>query len=286
MKLASFTRADGSDGYGTIDGETLRDAHAVLGARYGDLRAVLEAGAVQDLAGAGPEMPLSEVTLRAPMPNPGKLLCIGLNYLPHILETGRPAPERPSIFTRYPASYVGPFADIVRPSASHKHDYEGELAVVIGTRGRHIAEADAWDHIAGYTIFNDGSIRDYQTHTTQFWPGKNFDRSGAMGPWIVTPDETGDIREQTLTTRIDGQVEQQSPISDLAIGIPELIAYASTVATLEPGDVIATGTPGGVGNHRKPQLFLAPGMKVEIEITGIGILENGVIDEADAAPAV
>lgn len=279
MRFVSFERADGTQGYGTTDGTTLRDAQAVLGSRFADLRAVIASDALGALSDVGDEMPLASVTLLPPITNPGKILCIGLNYLPHILETGRAAPEWPSIFTRYASSIVGHDNAIVRPNASHKHDYEGELALVIGAGGRHIPAERAWDHIAGYTCFNDGSIRDYQNHTTQFWPGKNFDKSGSMGPWLVTPDETGDIREQTLTTRIDGQVEQHTPISDLAIGIPELIAYASTTATLEPGDVIVTGTPGGVGAHRTPKLWLEPGMTVEIEITGIGTLSNSVIAE-------
>ena len=278
MRLISFLRADGKASYGTTDGETVRDAGAVL--PYADLAAVLAADALAELAGAGAELPMASVSLLPPIPAPGKILCIGLNYLPHILETGRAKPEKPSIFTRYAESLVGHGSPLVRPAASAKFDYEGELAVVIGKAGRHIAPAAAADHIAGYACFNDGSIRDYQNHTTQFWPGKNFDRSGSFGPWIVTPDAAGDITAQTLTTRVNGNVEQHTPISDLAIGIPELIAYASTVITLRPGDVIATGTPGGVGNHRKPQLFLEPGMTVEVEISGIGTLANGVIDES------
>jgi 2-keto-4-pentenoate hydratase/2-oxohepta-3-ene-1,7-dioic acid hydratase in catechol pathway len=280
MRLISFKRRDGSRGYGTTDGTTMRDASAELSGRFPDLASVIAADAVAELAGVGPEMALSEVTLLPPIPEPEKILCIGLNYLPHILETGRPKPEKPAIFTRYPDSVVGHGAAMIRPSASHKFDYEGELAVIIGKPGRHIPEADAWDHVAGYSCFNDGSIRDYQNHTTQFWPGKNFERSGAFGPWIVSPDEAGDITAQSLTTRVNGNVEQHTPISDMAIGIPELIAYASTVTTLKPGDVIATGTPGGVGNHRKPQLFLEPGMSVEVEITNVGILSNTVEDEA------
>jgi 2-keto-4-pentenoate hydratase/2-oxohepta-3-ene-1,7-dioic acid hydratase in catechol pathway len=279
MRLISFRRADGSEGYGTTDGTRVHDAAAELGGRYADLRAVLEAGAVAELEGRGPVVALSEVTLLPPVTTPEKILCIGLNYLPHILETGRDRPEKPTIFTRYPDSVVGHGADIVRPAASEKHDYEGELAVIIGKAGRHVSEADAWDHVAGYSCFNDGSIRDWQNHTTQFWPGKNFERSGGFGPWIVTADEVGDITAETLRTRVDGQVEQETPISDMAIGIPELIAYASTVMTLKPGDVIATGTPGGVGAHRTPRLWLAPGMTVEVEITGVGTLANGVVAE-------
>jgi 2-keto-4-pentenoate hydratase/2-oxohepta-3-ene-1,7-dioic acid hydratase in catechol pathway len=279
MRIVSFRHGDGRVSYGVTDGTTLRDAGAVLGGRFPDLAAVLAAGALAELEGVGEELPLSAVTLLPPVPRPEKILCIGLNYLPHILETGRPKPEKPTIFTRYPSSLVGHGVPIQRPAASTKHDYEGELAVIIGKSGRHIAEARAWDHIAGYACFNDGSIRDWQNHTTQFWPGKNFEASGAFGPWMVTPDEVGDITAQTLTTRVDGAVEQHTPINDMAIGIPELIAYASTVATLEPGDVIATGTPGGVGAHREPRLWLEPGMTVEVEISGVGTLSNGVIDE-------
>jgi len=279
MRLVSFLRADGQASYGTVDGDRVRDAGAVLGGRWPDLAAVMAAGALADLDGTGPELALADVHLLPPIPAPGKILCIGLNYLPHILETGRAKPEWPSIFTRYADSLVGAGAPLVRPRASTRFDYEGELAVVIGTAGRHIPADRAWDHIAGYACFNDGSIRDYQNHTTQFWPGKSFEKSGSFGPWIITADAVGDITAQALTTRVDGQVVQHTPISDMAIAIPELIAYASTVTTLRPGDVIATGTPGGVGNHRKPQLFLEPGMTVEVEITNVGLLSNGVIDE-------
>jgi 2-keto-4-pentenoate hydratase/2-oxohepta-3-ene-1,7-dioic acid hydratase in catechol pathway len=280
MKLVSFLRPDGSASYGTSDGAVVHDAGATLGALFPDLKSVLRAGAVGRLAGVGAALPLSQVTLLPPVPNPDKILCIGLNYLPHILESGRPHPTHPSIFTRYPESLVGHGQPLVRPRASRELDYEGELAVVIGKAGRHIPEDRAADHVLGYSIVNEGSVRDYQNHTTQFWPGKSFERSGAMGPWIVTADEVGDIGAQHLTTRVNGHVEQHTPISDLAIGIAAIIAYASTVITLQPGDVIATGTPGGVGRYRKPQLFLEPGMSVEVEISGIGVLSNGIVDEA------
>lgn len=279
MRLASFTRADGTRSYGTAEGDCIRDAGAVLSGKYDDLKSVLAAGALAELEGMGKPIALDEVTFLPPVPNPEKILCIGLNYLPHILESGRPHPEYPSFFTRYPSSIVGHGVPIERPSASREFDYEGELAFVIGKDGRHISDEAAWDHIAGYSCFNEGSIRDYQNHTTQFWPGKSFERSGSMGPWIVTPDEVGDIREQTLTTRVNGKVEQHAPISDLAIGIPEIIAYASTVLTLRAGDVIVTGTPGGVGRYRDPQLFLEPGMNVEVEISNVGLLKNEVIEE-------
>jgi 2-keto-4-pentenoate hydratase/2-oxohepta-3-ene-1,7-dioic acid hydratase in catechol pathway len=279
MRFVSFMRPDGKASFGTIEDATILDAGAVPGVGHTTLKDVIEASELDVLRGVGEPIPMDEVMLLPPLPNPEKILCIGLNYLPHILESGRPHPEYPSIFTRYPASIVGHNVPIERPRASGKFDYEGELALVIGKGGRHIDAARAIDHVAGYTCFNDGSIRDYQNHTTQFWPGKNFERSGSMGPWLITPDEVGDIRDQTLTTRVNGQVEQQAPISDLAIGIPEIIAYASTVLTLVPGDVIVTGTPGGVGQYRDPKLFLEPGMTVEVEVTGVGTLVNGVIDE-------
>lgn len=280
MRLVSFLRPDGTMSYGTTDGLRLRDAGAVLSAQYADLRAVLTAGASDALAGCGPDLAVAEVTLLPPVTNPDKILCVGLNYMAHITETGRAKPDYPSIFVRHPASLVGHGTALVRPRASTSFDYEGELAVVIGQACRHVDPANAWEMIAGYSCFNDGSIRDYQNHTTQFWPGKSFEASGAMGPWIVTRDAVGDITTRTLTTRVNGNVEQQAGIDDLAITIPEIIAYASTVTTLLPGDVIATGTPGGVGRYREPQLYLEPGMQVEVDITGVGTLQNGVTAEA------
>lgn len=279
MRLVSFLRADGSASYGTTDGITIRDAGAELSGTYSDLRAVIAAGALADLAGVGAEIAMDDVTLLPPVTNPDKILCIGLNYLTHIKETGRDRPRHPAIFTRYPSSLVGHGTPLVRPKVSQDLDYEGELAIVIGKAGRHIAEAEAWDHIAGYSCFNDGTIRDFQIHTSQYWPGKSFEATGAMGPWMITADEVADVTAETLTTRVNGNVEQQAGINDLAIDIPGIIAYASTVITLLPGDVIATGTPGGVGKFRKPQLYLEPGMSVEVEITGVGTLSNGVVDE-------
>jgi 2-keto-4-pentenoate hydratase/2-oxohepta-3-ene-1,7-dioic acid hydratase in catechol pathway len=279
MRLVSFITPSGQASYGTVSGTDVLDAGAVLGTEYADLREVIAAGAVARLAGVGAALPLASVTLLPPVPNPEKILCVGLNYLSHIAETGRDRPRHPSIFTRYPSSLVGHGTPLVRPRASHDFDYEGELALVIGTGGRHISAEAAFDHVLGYTCMNEGSIRDYQIHTTQFWPGKSFESSGSIGPWIVTADDLGDITARTLTTRIDGMVVQQARLDDLAISIPEMIAYISTVITLQPGDVIATGTPGGVGKFRKPPLYMAPGMQTEVEITGIGTLSNGVVDE-------
>lgn len=280
MRLISFRRSDGTESYGTTDGDIIWDAGAELSDRYTDLRSILATGSVAELRETGPQSKLSDVTLLPPVTNPDKILCIGLNYLSHIKETGRDTPKHPSIFTRYPSSLVGHGTPIVRPKASKDFDYEGELALVVGKAGRHIAPEKAWEHIAGYSCFNDGTIRDYQIHTSQFWPGKSFEASGSMGPWLITPDEVGDVTTQTLNTRVNGNVEQNAGFGDLAISIPEMIAYASTVITLVPGDVIATGTPGGVGKFREPQLYLKPGMDVEVDITGVGCLKNSVVDEA------
>ena len=281
MRVCSYLMPDGTGSYGVADGDAVIDAGAKLRATYADLRAVLAAGALAELGGnaGGQRVALSDVTLLSPVPNPDKILCIGLNYMTHIKETGREAPKSPSIFTRYPSSVVGHEIDLVRPTASDWFDFEGELAVVIGKRGRAIPASNAYDHVAGYSCFNDGSIRDFQRHTTQFWAGKNFDRSGSMGPWLVTADEFGDPAAQSMTTRLNGEVMQSTPISDLAFDIPALIAYISTVTELLPGDIIATGTPSGVGLFREPKLFMKAGDRIEVEISGIGTLANSVVNE-------
>ncbi len=281
MRLVSFKTPDGTASYGIMEGDKIKDCGAALSGKYADLRAVLTAGALAELdAAEGPLLDMGAVEMLSPVPNPDKILCIGLNYLSHIKETGREKPKYPSIFTRYPSSVLGHGVALIRPKASEKFDYEGELAVIIGKEGRHIAAEDAFDHVAGYACFNDGSIRDYQIHTSQFWPGKSFDDTGSMGPWLVTADEIGDIGAAKLETRVNGMKVQETTIDDLAITIPEIIAYCSTVTKLLPGDVIATGTPGGVGRFREPPLYLAPGMTCEVEITGLGVLSNTVKDEA------
>jgi len=283
MRIASYITSDGTASYGVARDGRLHDVGADFRARHADLRAVLAAGALDELAaaaGQGGELAQDEVTLVSPIPTPDKIICIGLNYMTHIRETGRDKPEKPSIFTRYPSSVVGHAQPMIRPKASDWFDYEGELAVIIGTPGRDIAEADAMAHVAGYACFNDGSIRDYQRHTSQFWAGKNFVDSGAMGPWLVTADELTDPAAQTMETRLNGEVVQSTPIADLAFGIPELIAYLSIVTELLPGDVIATGTPSGVGLFREPKLFMKDGDHVEVEISGIGTLANPIRDQA------
>lgn len=283
MRICSYVTADGRNSYGVVEGDRIFDAGSDMRSRYADLRAVLEANATADLgkaAAASSPVSISDVTLLPPVPRPDKIICIGLNYMTHIRETGRDRPAKPSIFTRYPSSLVGHDVPMIRPKASDWFDFEGELAVVIGKPGRAIRAADALGHVAGYTCFNDGSIRDFQRHTTQFWAGKNFDRSGSMGPWLVTADEMPAPEAQHMTTRLNGEVVQSTPISDLAFDIPTLIEYLSTVTELLPGDVIATGTPSGVGLFREPKLFMKAGDRIEVEITGIGTLGNTIEDES------
>lgn len=283
MRVCSYVLPDGSASFGVAEGDRIRDAGPALRARHADLRALLAADALDALRTAAADaetFAIDAVTLLPPVPNPDKILCIGLNYMTHIRETGRDAPKQPSIFTRYPSSVVGHGVPLVRPTASDWFDFEGELAVVIGKPGRAIPAERAMEHVAGYSCFNDGSVRDFQRHTTQFWAGKNFDRSGSMGPWLVTADELGDPAAQSMTTRLNGEVMQSTPISDLAFDIPALIAYISTVTELLPGDVIATGTPSGVGLFREPKVFMKPGDRIEVEITGIGTLANDIVAES------
>lgn len=280
MHLVTFRRADGTTSFGTITDEMIADCGAMMPDKP-DLRAVLTAGTLDRLASVAltaPKLAMAAVTLLPPVPNPDKILCVGLNYLAHILEGGRKPLPYPSMFTRYPSSVVGHGDAMVRPAESEKFDFEGELAVVIGKAGRRIKAGAAMDHIVGYTCFNDGSIRDFQGHTSQFLAGKSFQNSGAMGPWIVTTDEAPEPAQMHLRTVLNGQEVQSTPVSDLAIGVADLIAYISTVTELLPGDVIATGTPSGVGLYRKPPLFMKAGDVVEVEISGIGALRNPVVD--------
>ncbi len=257
----------------------------VAGGQWGCLAEALGNGqrAALDIAVAVAErISVASLVLLPPVPNPRRILCVGLNYTEHAAESdqGRNvAPsEHPVIFTRFASSLVGHDAPIVRPLASTAFDYEGELAVVIGTTARAVSAANAASVIGGYSCFMDGTLRDYQRHTSQFIPGKNFEQSGSFGPWIVTPDEF-DHGHATLTTRVNGEVLQHTSTSQLIHPIESLIAYCSTFTTLEPGDVIATGTPGGVGYARTPPRWLTPGDIVEVEISGIGILANGVVAE-------
>ncbi|PTV59780.1 fumarylacetoacetate hydrolase family protein [Pseudomonas putida] len=278
MKIASFLY-DGRSSYGVVDGDTVSDAGAVLGQCYSDLRSVLESSdGLAELAALrdAPVLSVEQVQWLPVIPNPDKVLCVGLNYLKHIVETGREVPKHPTLFTRFASAQVGHDQPLIQPKASTAFDFEGELAIVIGKAGRHISKENALQHIAGYSLFNDGSIRDWQRHTLQFTAGKNFVGSGSFGPWLVTQEEITDINSLVLETRLNGEVVQREGLDDLLFKIPELIEYISTFTELLPGDVIATGTPGGVGAFRTPPLWMKPGDVVEVEVEGIGTLKNTV----------
>jgi 2-keto-4-pentenoate hydratase/2-oxohepta-3-ene-1,7-dioic acid hydratase in catechol pathway len=281
MRLTTFERA-GKRSYGAVVGEGIVD----LSDRAADLRALLAGGALEglrdDLKGVKPDFGLDGVTFLPVIPNPDKILCVGLNYETHRAETGRPATEHPAIFSRFADTQVGHRQPILRPRVSSQLDYEGELAVIIGRSGRYIPEADALGHIAGYACYNDGTVRDWQRHTPQFTPGKNFPATGAFGPWMVTADEAGDPRALQLTTRLNGKVVQQARIGEMIFPLERLVAYVSSFTPLRPGDVICTGTPGGVGFKRQPSLFMEPGDLVEVELSGLGTLSNRVQDEGPA----
>lgn len=225
---------------------------------------------------ASGSIPLAAVRLLPVIPDPAKILCIGLNYEDHRNETKRPNSDYPTVFTRFPDAQVGHDQLLLKPAASDRFDYEAELAVVIGKPGRNIAQADALDHVAGYACFNDGSIRDWQRHTSQFTPGKNFPGSGSFGPALVTPDEVGDYRKLPIQLRLNGEVMQNASLSDLIFPIERLIAYCSSFTALAPGDVIVTGTPGGVGDRREPPVHLKDGDLVEVDIGIVGRLANRV----------
>jgi 2-keto-4-pentenoate hydratase/2-oxohepta-3-ene-1,7-dioic acid hydratase in catechol pathway len=270
--------------YGVVQGERVLDLGPLLGERAPDLKSLIAAellGAAADMAARhSADLPLAELELLPVIPNAGKIVCVGLNYRDHVTETNRVVTESPTLFLRVASSQVGHAQDIVVPPESTSLDYEGEIAVVIGKGGRRIAQPEAWGHIAGYACYNDGSVRDWQNATPQWTAGKNFWRTGGFGPWMVSSDEIAPGRNMTLLTRLNG-VEMQRATTDMMIhGIPRLIAYISNFMPLEPGDVIVTGTPGGVGARRTPPVFMKPGDVVEVEVDAIGVLRNGIAAEA------
>ena len=223
---------------------------------------------------------LNTITFKVPIERPGKIVCMGLNYADHAKEGGNARPEYPSFFMRGPSSMTAHLSPIVRPQVSDKLDYEAELAFVIGKKARHLTLDNALDCVAGYSIFNDGSIRDYQRKTTQWTIGKNFDQTGAFGPWLVTPDELPPgCHGLNIQSRLNGQVMQNANTKDFLWGVAETIVLISECMTLEPGDVVITGTPAGVGYARTPPVFMKPGDICEIEIESIGVLRNTIADE-------
>jgi acylpyruvate hydrolase len=236
-----------------------------------EAKAVLQKGTAIDL---------DQVTLLPPLSAPGKIICVGLNYVDHSLESGFIVPGYPTIFARFTSSLIGAGVPIIRPAVSTQLDYEGEMVAIIGKSGRHIKEDDALDHVIGYSIFNDASIRDYQTKSPQWTVGKNFDSTGAFGPYLVTADEVPPgAKGLHIQTRLNGAVVQDASTDSMVFSVARLIAILSEAITLSPGDIIVSGTPAGVGMARKPQLFMKHGDVCEVEIEGIGILRNRVEDE-------
>jgi 2-keto-4-pentenoate hydratase/2-oxohepta-3-ene-1,7-dioic acid hydratase in catechol pathway len=281
MKLATFKTAQGAS-YGAVVGKGIVDLRRYLGNQYPDLKSLIAANAVDQAKkhlSETPDYQASDVTWLPVIPNPDKIICVGLNYQDHVVETKRDNTEQPAIFLRLPESQVGHKQPIVRPRESTDLDYEAEIAVIIGRAGRRISQKNAWDHIAGYSCYNDGSVRDWQRHTIQWTAGKNFARTGGFGPWMVTADEIPPNTKMTLSCRLNGQQMQHATTEQMIFRIPKIIEYVSTWTTLAPGDVLVTGTPGGVGSRRTPPIWMKAGDKVEVEIDKVGILENTIGEE-------
>ena len=278
MKLASYM-ANGAAAFGVVTAGGVITMNTRLGAA--DLKSALGAGLMPLMtalaAKAKPDHKLADVKFLPAIPNPELIACAGINYRSHASETGRDIPKQPSMFMRRANTLVGHDGEMVRPSVSTQFDFEGELAVIIGRGGRHIAAERALDHVAGYTCFVDGSVRDYQKFSVT--SGKNFPATGPLGPWITTADEIPDPTRLTLITRLNGVEMQRSPTDLLIYSIPQIIAFCSDFTPLSPGDVIATGTPEGVGHRRTPPVWMKPGDVLEVEISGIGILRSGIADE-------
>jgi 2-keto-4-pentenoate hydratase/2-oxohepta-3-ene-1,7-dioic acid hydratase in catechol pathway len=285
VRVVSFVGADGPR-LGVVEGDFVVDLNAVDPAAPRDLREVLGAGRLPELErlvlGATPDArrAFDELQLGLPVPCPGKVFCLGLNYRDHVDEGPFERQEYPAFFMRGATSLVAHGEPIIRPASSVALDYEAELAVIIGRRARHLREEDCAEVIAGYCCFNDGSVRDYQRHTLQWTVGKNFDRTGALGPAMVTPDELPPFAKGLrIQCRLNGAVVQDSSTDRMLFSVPEVLVYLTSAATLCPGDVVVMGTPSGVGMARNPPLWMKHGDVVEVEIDGIGTLVNRVQDE-------
>jgi 2-keto-4-pentenoate hydratase/2-oxohepta-3-ene-1,7-dioic acid hydratase in catechol pathway len=281
MRVLSFEHR-GRASLGLVVADGIVDAARAPG-RWSNLRELLAADALEELRaleGGRADLRFDEIAFRPLIDDPAaKILCVGINYMPHIREMGRERPDYPVIFVRFADSLVGHEQPLLKPHGCEQYDFEGELAVVIGKRASRVPRARAYEHVAGYSCFNDGSIRDYQRHGPQWTPGKNFRRSGAFGPWLVTADEQPDPRQFHLRTLLNGEIVQDESVGELCFDVPALIEYCSSWTDLNPGDVIVTGTPGGVGAGRKPPLWMKAGDRVEVEISGIGRLRNDVVEE-------
>jgi 2-keto-4-pentenoate hydratase/2-oxohepta-3-ene-1,7-dioic acid hydratase in catechol pathway len=287
MKLMMFKRGWDTR-LGVVEGDTVIDLAAADPALPADMLALIQAGdwavdRARKAVGKAPQsarLPLAGLEPALPIARPPKFICVGLNYLEHAKEGGHAPPTYPSFFPRWSNSLVPDGAPVIRPKCSTQLDYECELTIVVGKGGRHIAEAKALDHVFGYTIFNDVSVRDYQRKTSQWLPGKNFDGTGPLGPVVVTADALpAGAAGLDIQTRVNGQTMQSSNTSDMIFPVARIIATLSEFMTLEPGDLIATGTPSGVAHARKPPAWMKAGDTVEIEIEKIGILKNRIVDE-------
>ena len=289
MRLFSFKNASGYEGVGVLskhDMNSFIDLSATDPRLPNQLQKIIASPSYLELAkhaiskSDAIKGQLQSITFKPPIESPGKIVCMGLNYADHAKEGGNARPEYPSFFMRGPSSLTAHLSPIIRPKVSDKLDYEAELVFVVGKKARNLTQENALDCVAGYSIFNDGSIRDYQRKTTQWTIGKNFDATGAFGPWLVTPDELPKgCHGLNIQSRLNGQVMQNANTKDFLWNVAETIALITECMTLEPGDVVITGTPAGVGYARTPPVFMKPGDICEIEIESIGILRNTIIDE-------
>src|SRR5215469_747808 len=280
MKLASYV-TDGKQAFGAVSGDAVITLNDRLRARHLSLRDALAAGALEEMRGLAqslrPDRKLADVRLLPPIPNPEKILCVGINYKSHAAEQGHEAPKLPNIFTRFVNTLVAHDGEMIRPKVSTSFDFEGELAVIIGKGGRHISEQNALAHVAGYTCFCDASVRDFTKYSLV--ASKNFAGTGPLGPWIVTSDEIPDPTRLTLVTRLNGQEMQRSGTDMLIHSIPAIIAFCSVFTPLSPGDIIATGTPDGIGAKRNPPVWMKAGDVLEVDVDRIGTLRTRIVDE-------
>ena len=288
-RFASFVR-DGRPGYGLVVADGIVDLSARVGQRWPSLRAAVADNALTTLRETGSaltaDFPETAVTYAIPLPDAEKIICVGVNYPERNAEykDGQEAPANPSLFPRFARSFVGHGTALTRPRASRQLDYEGEVVIVIGKAGRHITEAEALGHVAGLSLCNEGTLRDWVRHAKfNVTQGKNFDGSGAIGPWLVPFVDESQIADIGLVTRVNGEVRQSDRTSRMVFPFRKLIAYISTFTTLVPGDVIVTGTPTGAGARLDPPVWLVPGDVVEVEADGIGVLRNGIVDEGQPA---
>ena len=278
MKLASFKSPKGAS-YGAVTSTGIVDLGRRIGNRFPDLKTLLGNNGLEDakrLLDEKADFRESEISWLPVIPNPGKIVCVGLNYEEHRAETGRDKTENPALFLRVAESQVGHRQPLLKPRESSQLDFEAEIALIIGRPGRRISQKNSWDHIAGYSCYNDGSVRDWQRHTVQWTAGKNFAATGAFGPWMVTADEIPPHTVMTLSCRLNGERMQHADTQMMIFKFPKLIEYISAFTPLAAGDVIVTGTPGGVGSRRTPPIWMKPGDTVEIEIDKVGVLANRV----------